>query len=272
MSDLVRSHAHARARESLLEVGDALNLIAAPPKPPSSALSTFLGLTATERRAYSLGHAISVMAQGPAAWSRYRGIEKECDEALTARLGGLECGLAIRVPADVQTRADLVGTPSLGGYLVSTMNLGFIDALRARTISFRLGAQLIDCLVSNVNIPKQTGSATQQWLTVETQQATESDQSFGQLALSPNVSATLTYYSTTLLKQSAPAIERVVMNNHSRVQGVAIDTAVLSSGGFAGAPHGILNLTGSDSRSRASYRNATALAQQAAILCECARR
>ena len=90
-------------------------------------------------------------------------LERECDEALAKKLGPLESGTAFRVPYEKQTiglnvngieyngRAVNVGTASLGGYLVSTSNVGFIEMLRKRALGFELGAQLLVGLRDNAN-------------------------------------------------------------------------------------------------------------------------
>ena len=184
--------------------------------------------------------------------NRLAGLEREAHEAICQRLGIKDSphgGLFI--PADVQMargigagaqQRDLtVGTPTAGGNMVATDLLGgsFIELLRARSVVARLGATMLPGLVGNVQIPKQTGAATAYWLANEATAITESQQTIGQVPLTPKTLGAYTEISRLLMLQSTPAADQMVMNDLARVLSLAIDLATLEGSGASGQPTGI---------------------------------
>ena len=75
----------------------------------------------------------------------------------------------------------LVGTDLLPG--------SFVDVLRNRSVVRDAGATLLDGLVGNVAVPKKTGGASVYWV-AEGSAPTESEATFGQVALSPKTCGT----------------------------------------------------------------------------------
>ena len=67
-------------------------------------------------------------------------------------------------------------------------------------------------LVRNVTIPKQTAAAIGYWLT-ESQAITESQRTFGHLALTPRTVGALTQVSRLLMLQSSPSVHALVMSH-----------------------------------------------------------
>lgn len=216
------------------------------PKNPSA-----IGLSAGEAQRFSFAKAL--LAAGTGNW-KDAGFEAECSRAVYQKTGKPIEANRFMVPLEVQTlprdnfsagRRDLtVASASGGGYLVATNNLSFIDLLRNRTVSYRMGVQRLPGLVGNVTIPKQTAAATPVWLANEASTVTESAQTFGQLALSPKTVGAYVEISRQLLLQSAPAAEQIAMQDVAAVAGIAVDLAVLSGSGSGGQPTGITN-TGS---------------------------
>lgn len=239
-------------------------------KPTSAAA---LGLNDQETKRFSLTKMI--LAVRDQKWNDV-GFELECSRAISQKLGKSPDPNKFFVPFEVQrrqvispqtlameqqmrqlgmlkspmgnnshlTRADIVGTSSAGGYLVETINLSFIELLRNRTVAFRLGATVLSGLVGNVNIPKQTGAATAYWLSSETTQITEVEQTFGQLSFTPHTIGGYTEISRLLLLQSSPDVEGIVNADLAAIVGIAVDQGVISGPGTGGAPHGIIGLTG----------------------------
>jgi HK97 family phage major capsid protein len=105
----------------------------------------------------------------------------------------------------------------------------------------QLGATMLSGLVGNVTIPKQTGGGTAYWLTNEATPITESQQTLGQLSMTPRNVGAYTEISRQLMMQSSPAADMVVMNDLSRVLALAIDLAALEGSGSSGQPTGISN-------------------------------
>lgn len=236
---------------------------------PQSAAA--LGLSANETKRFSLLRAVQAVADQN--WSK-AAFELECSREIAKKLNKLPEERKFFVPFEVQqrqfvnqhmlqmeqqarqmgllrsninshlTRADTVGTSANGGYLVETINLSFIELLRNRTVAFRLGATNLSGLVGNVSIPKQTGAATAMWLSTETTQITEVEQTFGQLSFTPHTVGGYTEISRLLLLQSSPDIEGIVNADLAAIVGIALDAAVINGPGTGGAPHGIVGLTG----------------------------
>lgn len=170
------------------------------------------------------------------------GFERECHQEILKRTG-LSAAVhgGFYVPVDVQKRDLTVGTPTAGGNLVGT-NLqpqSFIDLLRARSVCAGLGMQMLTGLVGNVTIPKLTGAATAYWLANEATAITETQQTVGQLALSPKTIGVYTELSRLLMMQSTPSAEQLVMNDFAKQMALGIDLAVLEGSGASGQPTGI---------------------------------
>ncbi|MEY2686552.1 MAG: hypothetical protein RL375_750 [Pseudomonadota bacterium] len=170
------------------------------------------------------------------------GFERECHQEILKRTG-LSAAVhgGFFVPVDVQKRDLTVGTPTAGGNLVGT-NLqpqSFIDLLRARSVCADLGMTMLTGLVGNVTIPKLTGAATAYWLANEAAAITESQQTIGQLALSPKTIGVYTELSRLLMMQSTPSAEALVMNDFAKQMALGIDLAVLEGSGSSGQPTGI---------------------------------
>lgn len=212
---------------------------------PLPAPSSQLGLNQREQNSYSLMRAIRAMVDRD--WSQ-AGYERECSEAIMKRAGiASAANGGFYVPYEILSKRDLsAGTPSAGGYLVATDNLAgsFIDLLRNRTVVAKLGAVMLPGLVGNVTIPKLTAGGTAYWLTNEATAITESNQTLGQLALTPKNVGAYTEVSRQLMLQSSPAVDALVMGDLAKVLGIAIDLAALEGSGGSGQPTGISNTAG----------------------------
>lgn len=262
-------------------------------KPTSAAA---LGLSEREAQQFSIIRAIRAVYDKN--WSK-AGFELECSRAIAARLSKIPEENKFFVPFEVQrraipgsalaaypsmgmygarvnplaslngpvnySRADVVGTSTAGGYLVETINLSFIELLRNRTVAFRLGATVLSGLVGNVNIPKQTGAATAMWLSTESTQITEVEQTFGQLSFSPHTVGGYTEISRLLLLQSSPDIEGIVNADLAAIIGIALDQAVVNGSGSSGQPHGIVGLSGVGTGTGTALGLAGLLSAQAAV-------
>jgi len=233
--------------------------------PPAISL-TRIGLSAQEIRSYSLARAIGnrlpTYAGGAPPWDRKMTLERAASDAVAAALNRDPRSCGILVPEEIQTRADIVGTSSAGGYLTDSPNVSFIDRLRNVTVAYRLGAMRLPGLVGNANIPKLVDGTTTTWLTNETTQVGEVEQTFGQLSLSPKTIASYTEMSRQLLLQSIPASDIIVTYDLAQMLGVGIDAAVINGPGSAGAPHGIIGLTGVTTSSGATLTQTMLRAMQ----------
>jgi HK97 family phage major capsid protein len=156
------------------------------------------------------------------------------------------------IPAEVlkaqvhrQQRDIVAGTGSAGGFLVETANVSFIDLLRNRSVLFNMGARRLSGLVGNVAVPRQNGAAVANWMSAESGTgAAFSDQTFGQMALTPKTVVAATRISRQLQLQSDPSAESIVMSDLAAQVALAVDQAGLNGSGASGQPTGIITTGG----------------------------
>lgn len=212
----------------------------------------YLGLSSREMKAYSVFDGIRKKLEsikrnvGGLDGCKMTGIEAECHEALCKRLGVPVHQGTLYIPTDVlsHVRGLTVANMGDGGALVGTTNRSFIDTLRAVSVTSRLGVQSMPGQRENVTLPKQKTSATVKWLTSETDTATESTASFGQVAGTPKTASAYTELSEMLIKQSNPSAEAIVLNGLAADLAAGKDIAVLNGSGAAGQPTGIIQTPG----------------------------
>lgn len=266
IDDNIREHWIATGA-SLQDVSDdIMNIQAQRAEANPKAPATKLGLSEDDTKRFSLFRAIQATADKN--WTN-AGFELECSREVAKRLNKVPDPNRFYVPFDVQERSvnvpvgqtfaagagsrdhravlhrDLtVGTTTAGGFLVGTNNMSFIELLRNRAIAFRMGARRMSGLVGNVTVPRQTGAATAVWLANEASTLTESQQTFGQMALSPKTVGAYTEISRQLLLQSSPDAEGIVTSDLAAVTTLAYDAGVISGSGASGQPTGITNTAG----------------------------
>ncbi|MEM4234906.1 MAG: phage major capsid protein [Candidatus Methanomethylicaceae archaeon] len=205
-----------------------------------------IGMGEKDLRQYSLLRAIRAAANHD--W-RGAELEFEASEATAKLLGKQPQGFY--VPQDwmeyrnLEQRDLVKGTLSAGGYLVATELLAqsFIEMLRNRMVVQRAGATVLGGLVGDIAIPKQTGGATAYWV-AESGAPTESQQTVGQVPLSPKTVGAYTDISRKLLLQSSIDVEAFVRRDLATTLALAIDKAALHGTGSNNQPTGIANTTG----------------------------
>jgi len=144
----------------------------------------------------------------------------------------------------IGSRDMTVASASGGGYLVETQNGPFIELLRNRSVVRRMGARVLSGLRGNLALPKQTGAATAYWLANEATPITESQQTLGQILLTPKTVGAYTEVSRQLILQGGPAAEAMVRADLAAVLALAQDLAALAGSGTGGQPLGLLNAAG----------------------------
>ena len=139
----------------------------------------------------------------------------------------------------------VVGTASAGGNLVATELLGssFIDLLRNAMVLDALGVTWFRDLNGNIAIPSQSGGATAYWV-AESGAPTESQQTIGQVTMTPKTVGAFTDYSRRLLLQSSLDVEAFVRADLAATLGQAIQLAALNGSGSSNQPTGLLNTSG----------------------------
>lgn len=199
-----------------------------------------IGMDKKEVRRYSMMRAINALSNpGDRAAQDAAAFERECSEAAAQKMGKQARGFM--VPSEVQHRDLTVGTATAGGNLVATDLLAgsFIDALRNAMVIDGLGARFLTGLVGNIAIPKLTGSASAYWV-AENTAPTESQQTIGQVTMSPKTVGAYTDISRRLLLQSSLDVEGMVQNDIAQILGQAIQQAAISGTGASNQPSGIL--------------------------------
>lgn len=203
-------------------------------------LSPNIGMNKKERQDYSILSAMrSVMQHKP-----IEGLEREASDAVAELTKRQPDGFYI--PDDVMSHRDLsAGDATKGGFTVGTdlLSGSMIDLLRNKMLVARMGVTTLGGLVGNIAIPKTTGGAIAYWVP-ETGEINKTDQSFGQLGLTPHRLGADTAFSKELVMQSSIDVEAFVRADLMRVLALEKDRAALNGLGSAGEPIGIMNETG----------------------------
>jgi HK97 family phage major capsid protein/HK97 family phage prohead protease len=205
-----------------------------------------IGMTSKEVRQFSVLRALNALANpsDKGAWEA-AAFEREVSDAAAKAAGKSARG--IFVPGEVlRAKRDLTaGTAADGGNLVATDLLAssFIDILRNRAVVMRAGATMMNGLQGNVAIPKQTGAATAYWV-AESGAPTESQQTIGQVTMTPKTVGAYTDFSRRLILQSSIDVENMVRRDLAAVIALAIDTAALYGTAASNQPRGLKNQVG----------------------------
>jgi len=120
----------------------------------------------------------------------------------------------------------------------------FIDMLRAKLITTRLGVRFLANLPGPMGFPRKTGSSTPTWQTAEAAAVADSMPAFEQMVLSPKTLIDTTGTSRQLLRMASEDMEALLRDDILKSHRVAIDTAFFVGTGAAGQPSGLYVLSG----------------------------
>ena len=216
---------------------EAIRVLSAKPLPTSD-----IGMSKKEVQKFSVVRAIHALANPTdMAARKAAGFEFEASDAVAQKMGKAARGFFM--PTDVQKRDLLVGTASAGGNLVATELLSgsFIDLFRNAMVINSMGARMMTDLVGQIAIPKQTGAATAYWV-AENGSPTESQQSLGQVTMTPKTVGAFTDISRRLTLQSSISVEQMVNQDLATVLGLAVQQAAISGSGASNQTSGLLTL------------------------------
>lgn len=197
-----------------------------------------IGLTDKEAGEFSIVRAVRALVNRD--W-REAAFEKEASDAVAAKRGRQPQG--IYIPNEVMTR-ELTLTTGAGA--ISTQTAGSMyDILRNKLVIRQAGATFLGNLSGVVQLPKQTGAASYYWVG-EGIAPTASNQTVGQVELSPKSIAAYTDVTRQLMAQSSLDVEAFVRNDLMTVLALGIDYTALhgDSGADADSPDGIENISG----------------------------
>lgn len=215
--------------------------------------NTNLGMSIADRKKYSILKGIRGMLAAQTGTGRFEGLEAEASREVAKRLGKEPTGFfvpdeALAMPFRMRQpmRRDLSTlTGPAGGFGVETevMAQDFIWLLRNRMISAVLGVTMLNGLEGNLAIPKQTAAASAYWVP-ENGAGTESDQTLGQVAMTPRQLIAYTNFSKQLIAQSSLDVEGFVRDDLAMITAIALDSALINGTGADGQPLGLLNQPG----------------------------
>lgn len=201
-----------------------------------------LGLSRSDRERYSIRKAILALVDPEAR--RDAGFELEVSREAARSMNKKTQGILIpfEVLAAANRRDILVGTNTMGGYLVQTDVLGgsFIDILRNASVTLRAGAVPLGGLSGNVSIPKKSTGATAYWV-AEGTNITESSPTFGQVAMTPKTMGGLVEYTRKFLLQSSMDAEQLVRQDLAELLAVELDRVAITGTSTSNEPTGIRN-------------------------------
>ena len=207
-----------------------------------------IGMSEKEIKNYSFARALHALANPRDARAQEAAAyEREVSEAAATRAGKPSQGLM--VPADVlhaSVKRDMtVGTATAGGHTVATNLLAgsFIELLRNKLIIGQMGATVMNGLVGNVAIPRQTSATTAYWV-AESASPTESALAVDQVTMSPKTVGAFVDYSRKLLIQSSLDVEGLIRNDHAAVLARELDRVALYGSGSSNQPLGIKGASG----------------------------
>ena len=177
------------------------------------------------KRPFSISAVIRGMSMGGLdAAGAWKGAEREREAGIAAR-----------------ERALSVGTDSAGGYVVPEEYMAeLIELLRSKVVATQAGAtQLTGLSGSPVKMPKLTGAVTAQWQNGENTSITASDQTFGEVSMTPKMATALTKMSRRLVALSNPSVEAIVRADLVASIARLVDLAAFRGSGSSGQPTGI---------------------------------
>ncbi|WP_342270608.1 phage major capsid protein [Rickettsia endosymbiont of Orchestes rusci] len=221
-------------RQKILE-----NLSSVPLINTSSPDQTIIGMSEKETRNFSIIKAIKAAVAGN--WQGAE-LEREASTEIAKRVGREPASFFISLDVMLEKRDLQKLTNIAGGYLVGTdyLSSNFIELLRNKMLVQQMGAKVMSGLQGDVAIPKQTGGATAFWV-AEGQAPQHSQQTFGQVTLSPKSIAAYTDFSRKLILQASPDIENLVRDDLATTIALEIDRAAIMGNGLGAEPLGILN-------------------------------
>jgi len=130
-------------------------------------------------------------------------------------------------------------TPSEGGFLVrEDYSNEVIPLLLSKTAVMELGARKVPMPNGNLNLPKLTGGSSA-YYQGESQNATKSQQTFGNIKMSAKKLVVLVPISNDLIRSSSPAADALVRDDIINQAKLKIDYTAMYGAGTAYTPLGI---------------------------------
>lgn len=168
-----------------------------------------------------------------------------------ARMTGNKRGDSYTLPEAALFRG--VAKAGDGGSIIGTDHLGaqFVQPLRERLITGRMGATILTGLTGDVIIPRGTSDSVATWIAGDgSDDVSSSDPAYDQISMIPKTVGCYVKLSRKMLIQADPASEQLVRNSLSFAVARALDQAAINGSGSSNEPLGIL---GQDNVATSTY-------------------
>lgn len=205
----------------------------------------------TEKRTYSLMRAANQIVE----YGHLRdGMEKELSDEISLRNKKKPSSFYYPTGAEFRALTTSTGT----GGIATILDADYIEYLRNKCVVLGLGAKIMNNMVGNFNMSRQSGTTTAYWVT-EGNSPTASNP---QLETVPFVAKTLGAYTDVtrkFLKLSSIDGEALVKQDLFDMLAVELDRVAINGSGSGAEPTGILQNTGCPTVTIASDTNGAAL-------------
>lgn len=191
-----------------------------------------------ERECRAPGLFLDAIAASAGMEGRDTGRVREISREIAKRMGVTPQG--IMVPTSVFERRVTV-TSTTGAGALGTDHRGdlVVDALRAATVTDKLGATVLSNLMGNVSIPAVDTGFTAGWI-AENGALTPADWDINSRTLAPKHVGALTEFSRNMILQADPSVDQMTTRDAARALAAALDIGALVGGG-ANQPAGIVS-------------------------------
>ena len=146
----------------------------------------------------------------------------------------LQRGLQRTLYTTAASADELVGTDHRGDLLVP-----FLWNMSA----FLPYVMVADDLVGSLQIPREATEINAAWV-AQNAAVTEDDPTFETIDLSPKQLSAMTIYNRTLLNQSSPSVDGIILRQGGMAMAIGEDAAIVSGTGQNNQPEGILAASG----------------------------
>jgi HK97 family phage major capsid protein len=143
--------------------------------------------------------------------------------------GGRDLGQASRA----------LDTTAGGGSIPTILDTTLIEILRARMVTFNMGARVMSDMQGLFAIPRQATASTF-YMVGQGTSVTASNQTIDQVPFSPHTGGVNTQYTRQFLEQTNQDAEMFVREDQAAVVARGVETAALNGQGSGGYPLGIL--------------------------------
>ena len=197
-----------------------------------------------QQRQYSLSRMIN--AQLSHDWSK-AGFEREMHDEIAARLGKQTDGFyvpdfAFRAGPMSAAATGASGSENVVDNFIPTVHRGdmFVEALRANQVMSSLGVTYLSGLTNRIKMPKFSAGANAAFVE-ELGSVADQSQTDAGVSLQPRTMGAYVDIGRIALKESIPALDRVVQDDLLRSMAERIEYYAINGSGSSGQPTGLVN-------------------------------